>query len=412
MSDITLIFPPSNFLLNQSAFPPLGILYLSAYLKKHNKADVKCIDVGLDGVFKPEEVTSKLVGVSITTPQRFEAYQIAKELKEKGHTLIAGGPHATHMPLECIEAGFDYVVRGEGEIGLSRIVSGDLDKGEDILQYERYLDVNTEIPVPDRTALPVVKYQYFVDDEPTTVLMSSRGCPFACSFCAKLTRKCRIQNAFRTVREILHVKEEFGFKGFMFFDDVFTTDKKRLQQMAFLLNKVVKDEGLKFRCFSRTNLLDKETCELLKAMGVVEVGLGVESGSDKVLATNLKGTTRSANTRAVKLLHESGIRAKAFLIVGLPGETKETITETCKWVEDAKPDDIDVSILQPLPGSPIFDNPERFGLHFEYNDNVTWFKGTPGQYKCAVSTDELSSEKLVQYRDMIEDLYKDKEKLK
>jgi radical SAM superfamily enzyme YgiQ (UPF0313 family) len=405
MKDITLIFPPSEFLLNQAVFPPLGILYLSAYLRKFDLTS-ECIDVGLQG-FNPDSIKSKYVGISITTPQRFEAYKIAKELKNRGHLLVAGGPHATHMPQECKEAGFDYVVKGEGELGLTKLLKNKTN-GDWLIKEDQLLDVNFEIPVPDRSAIPIKDYKYLIDNEPATVLMSSRGCPWGCSFCAKVTKKCRIQSSFRTVREILHVKEVFGFKAFMFFDDVFTTDKDRLEQMVTLL----KNEDFKFRCFSRTHLLDKETCALLKAMGVVEVGLGVESGSNIVLKQNLKGTTREQNTKAVKLLHDAGIRAKAFLIVGLPGETKDTIADTCSWIEEAKPDDIDTSILQPYPGAPIFNDPEKFGLEFEYNDNVTWFKGTPGQYKCAVRTKELSSQQLIKYRDMIEDLYKDKERLK
>lgn len=406
LTDITLIFPPSPFLIDPAVFPPLGILYLSAYLKKIGFS-VKCVDAGLKGYFDSSTVKSLYAGISITTPQRFEAYDIIKSLKDEGHIILAGGPHATHMPEECREAGCDYVFQGEAETSLANFLLEETHKSW-LVPENKLLDLDTQMPFPDRFSIPITKYKYSIDGESAAVMMSSRGCPYNCTFCARITKQCRIQSAVRTFKEIMFVHDTLGYNAFMFFDDVFTSSKKRLRELCNYLE----GQKFKFRCFSRTNLIDPEICGYLKDMGVVEVGLGVESGSKEILMRNLKGTTPEINTRAIELLHRFGIRAKSFLIVGLPGETKETVIETCKWIETAKPDDIDVSILQPYPGSDLFKYPEKFGLQFEYNNNVTCYKGIPGQYKCGVRTEKLSSEELLYYRDFIEENYKSKELLK
>lgn len=237
--------------------------------------------------------------------------------------------------------------------------------------------------------------------------MTTRGCPFGCAFCGKIDSEFRLQSAKRTIDEMNHVHNKYGYEAFMIFDDVFVASKVRLMQM------VAKVGGkYKLRCFARSNLLDDNACELLKKLGVVEVGIGIESGSSEILKRNMKGTTRGQNTNAVKCLHAHGIRAKAFLIVGLPGETNTTVMETADWVYDAEPDDVDVSVFQPMPGSPIFADPEKWGIQFEYNGKPGWYKGTPGDYEALARTEGLTGAEILLYRDMLEEEFKKPELLR
>ncbi len=404
MYDITLIFPHSPFLINDAVMPPLGILYLSAQLKLEGY-DVQCLDLGLG--HKKEEADSDIIGISFTTPQRFEAYELARWFRSKGKVVIAGGPHPTHMPEECLKNGFNCVVRGEAEEIIVNIVENIKRK-----QFKTvYISCETganHIVFPDRLALDVKKYSYTIGNRAATVILTSRSCPFHCSFCSKISSTFRMQSADRTVEEIFYLAETFDYSAFMIFDDVFIADKKRLETIV----NMVKYDDFLFRCFGRANLLTREVCFLLKTMGVIEVGIGIESGSNEILQHNLKGTTRKLNTAAVLNLRQAGIRAKAFLIVGLPGETEETVKETKSWIEEAKPDDIDVSILQPMPGSLLFNDPKRFGLTFTYNDDPLWYKGKPGEYKSSCSTKELSAQRLIELRNELEDIYKDKKLLK
>jgi len=384
--DITLIFPESDFLINQAVFPPLGLMYVASHFKNNGKS-VQCLDFGLGHTI--DMIESDIVGISITTPQRNNAFNIINKLKEK--IIIAGGPHATHMEKECYSNGCSMVVRGEVEYYF--------------FTQPKNID---DIPFPDRNVLPIKEYKYYIDSVPATTIMTSRGCPFNCSFCAKISKKCKIQSSERTVNEIIDIYETYGFKAFMIFDDVFTTSKKRVKELVKLLD----NETFIFRCFGRANTLDDEMCNLLKELNVKEVGIGVESGSQKILNINMKGTTVKHNTEAVKNLHKVGIKAKAFLIVGLPGEDEESIKKTENWIIDASPDDVDISIFQPLPGSSIFNNPSRYNIKFNYDSDVQWYKGTPEKYISNVRTEKLTENDIVFHRDRLENLYKNKELLR
>lgn len=194
----------------------------------------------------------------------------------------------------------------------------------------------------------------------------------------------------------------------MIFDDVFVASKKRTK----LLAEHFEGSPYRFRCFARSNLIDDQIVEYLARMGVVEVGIGVESGSDRILRKNLKGTSSQGNLKALQCLKRGGIRTKAFIIVGLPGESGESICETEDWIRQAEPDDIDFTVFQPLPGSMIFEKPELWDIKFEYNSAPMWYKGTPGQYSTSVSTEHLSAQRIVELRDELEMKYKKKELLR
>jgi len=404
MNDICLIFPKSPFLINDGVMPPLGILYLSASLKLEGY-QVQCLDLGIGHT--KEQADSDIIGISFTTPQRFEAYELAKWFKEKGKTVIAGGAHATHMPEECLQNGFDVVVKGEAEEIISEVIEDIRTKAHKTIYFSCKTGAN-HVLFPDRLALDMSNYSYTIGNRPATVIITSRSCPYNCSFCSKISRNFRMQSAERTADEIFLLNESFGYEAFMIFDDVFIADKERLESIV----NMVKYDDFYFRCFGRANLLTRDVCSLLKTMGVIEVGIGIESGSNEVLKRNMKGTTKEMNTNAVRNLREKGIRAKAFLIVGLPGETEETVKETMEWIETAQPDDLDVSILQPMPGSAIFNNPKAFGISFTYENNLLWYKGKPNEYSTSVSTEKLVPQRIVELRNLIECTYKDKKLLR
>lgn len=402
--DISLIFPESPFLLNQAVFPPLGILYLSAYLKKSG-FKVQCLDLGLEE-HKKEMVESGVIGISFSTPQREQAFKLAEYYSSLGKVIIAGGPHATHMRKEC-EQYFDHVIGGYGEGELFRTLSKLRAGVSDHWYMKNTRGTIDDYPFPDRNALPIKDYKYYIDGELATVIMTSRGCPHDCSFCARIQKGCEIQSAKRTIDEILFVNKKYGYKAFMIFDDIFIASKKRLKTMAEHLG-----DSFKFRCFARSNLITDEVCEDMVRLGIVEVGIGIESGSLSILRKNMKGTTPETNLRSIQLLKKHGIRAKTFLIIGLPGESEETINETEAWIQEAKPDDLDISVFQPLPGSVIFNYPEDHGINFDYNGIAGWYKGTPGEYKAMASTEFLTAEEIVYHRDRLENKYKNKEMLR
>lgn len=396
-AEITLIFPRSPFLINQIMFPPLGIMYLSAYLKQHF-VGVQLLDMALPGT-KVEDAIGDSVGISITTPQRDEAFRLAKHYRAAGKKMvIAGGPHATHMPQDCLNNGFTHVIPGYGESALLTLMR----------PFLAEIDIPVdELPFPDRDGLPIKDYYQEIQGRPATVIMSSRGCPYHCSFCSKIDDRAQYQNAKRTLDEIFFVNARYGFDAFTMYDDTFAADRKRLEIMSEELSK----ENFVFRCFCRANLITPVVARMFALMGVETVGIGIESGSDDILRRNLKRSTRDLNTRAIRLLREVGIKSKAFLIVGLPGETETTVNQTIKWIEEAQPDDISVSIFQPLPGSDIYKNPEKWGIHMNGRMPL-WYRGRPGEYDSVSYTNGLSAEQIVRYRDTIELMHKPQDLLK
>lgn len=405
MYDICLLHPHSQFLINEHALPPLGILYLSSSLKQIGFS-CQCLDMAIG--HSVNQIDSEVVGISFTSAQKEEAFRLADFLRHRQKTLIAGGAHPSHMPSECLKH-FDYVIRGEADFQLPALLSrlntvGEKDR---ILSNFEPQDLNL-LPFPDRDALPIKQYNYTIDNEPATTVMTSRSCPYACSYCARISNKYRAQSAYRTVSEIRHVHDTYGFKAFMIFDDTFTANKERLREIVWLL----KGKDYKFRCFSRSNLLTTDVCNMLSEMNVVEVGIGIESGSDDVLKFNMKGTSRRQNLDAVSNLRKVGIRVKAFIIIGLPGETKRSIEETKRWLELTKPDDVDFSVFQPMPGSDIFKNPSKYKVTIDYSLANLWYKGRPDLYKSAASTEGLKSEQIVAIRNEMETTYKKKELLR
>ncbi len=401
--EISLIFPSSPFLLNANMFPPLGIMALSAFLKLHG-IQVQCLDLSLPGHTK-EMAEADVIGLSFSTPQREEAFKLTEYYKAQGKYVVAGGPHPSHMPDECYAHGVDKVIEGPGEIPLLHLMAGLLDRPylKDVKKY-----FINELPFPDRSSLPMDQYQQFIDGRPATAMIASRSCPFSCSFCANIKQKFEIQNAVKTMMEIDHLHVHYGYSAFSIYDDTFAIDKKRLQILADMLEPL----DYRFRCFCRANLMTEEVCNNFKRMGVTSVGIGVESGSDEILKLNLKGTCTKENTMAIENLRKVGIESKAFLIVGLPGETEETVAATARWIEDTKPDDIAVSVFQPLPGSAIFKNPEKWGVSFIYDSQPMWYRGKPGEYKPTIATKELSTERIAELRDWLENKYKDPSLLK
>jgi radical SAM superfamily enzyme YgiQ (UPF0313 family) len=172
------------------------------------------------------------------------------------------------------------------------------------------------------------------------------------------------------------------------------------------------------RGFVRSDLLLKhpETLDQLAEAGFVELCSGVESGSARILSLIGKGTTPEINAAAAKKIMEKGFRYKAFAMVGSPSETLEDVEHTSQWIKEVNPDGLDVTILNPYPGSLIYNSSvpskkfsgfdrESSGLFFrviDYSRENSFYKGVPGKYHCNVRTEQLSSEDLLECRDRLE----------
>lgn len=407
---ILFVNPNSSFLINDKVFPTLGLLYLSAYIKQFGYKDVGILDLSGDESL-PSYIEADIVGIYSNTPQFPNSIRLVNQLRQINRIddaiYIIGGPHVSGKPDDARES-FDAIVVGEGERGLLYIIrekeSGRALK-EKIIRFDYEKDID-KFPFPDRNLLDIKGYKYFIDSRLTTTAITSRGCPYGCKFCANNTwgKTLRMRSPGNIFEELQMLKSRYGYESFMFFDDTMTVNRKRMIEICRLLKSL----KIIYRCFIRSDTIDEQILRLMRDSGCVEVGMGIESGSQRILNTVNKQETVRENMQAIKWCKDTGLRVKGFIIIGLPGEDEYSIEETIDFLTEADLDDLDVTIYAPYPGSIIYREKKKFDIFFENSYEHAWFKGRPGKYKSLVSTSRLSSQKIVEFRDEIERRFKKK----
>lgn len=398
MTTICLVRCPSSFLIDERAFPPLGLMAVGAGLKRDGH-DV----VVYDGDIEQLPLDYDYYGFGPTSPEYPHAVDCLHRIKGANPTakVVVGGPHVTLLHQQCHEDGFDCMVVGDGENVASQAFCGD----ERVIHAaSRPLD---EYPIPDRTLVDIKSYRFRLHDRPATTVMGSRGCPFQCGFCCKNHNRVRLNSAERMIEEIEILRKQFGYTAIAFPEDIFTLNKRRTIEVC----KYLKQHGIIWRCLVRADLTVKygnDFIDMMRDSGCVGVGMGIESGSDTILRNVNKAETASQMRCAVAMLKSRGLFVKGFFIVGLPGESEKTLAETEAFLQEAQLDDIDCKIYQPYPSSPIYDNRDQYDIQWEATPlEYTFYKGVPGEYYGNVSTSSLSSERIVEAWKHLEETYKD-----
>jgi radical SAM superfamily enzyme YgiQ (UPF0313 family) len=286
---------------------------------------------------------------------------------------------------------------GEGEVQLPILLGRLLPA---VVWAPRIADLDT-LPFPDRSQAH--RYHYRLRDRAgaeheAATAITSRGCPHHCAFCSGgvWQRRYTARSAANVLREMWALRERY--EAVHFYDDSLAIDRHRLKALCDGLGQT----GLVWRCFVRADQMTPDILRDMAAAGCVEIGLGAESGAQTILDTIHKGETVAQQSEAIRWAHAAGIRVKAFLIVGLPGESHETLAETEAFLRATRPDDLDVSVLQLYPGAPLYENPA--GLRVTGAGG--WYKGKPGTYRAAHATEWLSAAEIVAARDHLEATYK------
>jgi anaerobic magnesium-protoporphyrin IX monomethyl ester cyclase len=373
---INFINPRSKFLEKDSMMPPLGLFYLVSALKK----------VGIKSqVIEPslgDEIPDGPVFITATTPQYEEA------LKVRRYYSVLGGPHASIMG-EKIQKEFDLVVKGEGEEVIEHIVKN---TPIGIINTDRIKNLDS-LPFPDRTQAE--RYDWKIDGKKATTMITSRGCNGQCSFCCKavMNKGIYFRSSQNVIDEVIFVKH-FGFDAIMFYDDSIAMDRNRLLEIC----QGIKRLGMTWRCFVRSDQIDYYLLAKMREAGCYEILLGVESGSNQILKNIRKNETVDQHKEAIRLIKKVGIRVKALMIVGLPGESPETVEASRQFILEAQPDELDVTILSVYEGCDIARRPERYELTFS---SPTYYKGRHGEYTSTVSTPYLSASEIVEAREML-----------
>jgi radical SAM superfamily enzyme YgiQ (UPF0313 family) len=321
--------------------------------------------------FKPD-----VVGISVWTTFAASSFKVAALCKQYDRAIpvVAGGPHAT---IKCDEVmkvcpDIDFLVKGEGEQtflelterlkdshelcfenlrDLSGIVFRQSGQTIHTLDRELIQDLDT-VPFPARDLL-LNKGAY--DSEDMGLLMTSRGCPYNCSYCATSIwrRKIRYRSIDNIIGEIKFVIDTYGTRQFTFKDDSFTVNRKRVVEFC---DRLVK-EGLDINwdCNTRVDLVDEQLLEKMQSAGCNSIKVGIETGSPRILKLINKRTTLSQAREAAGLFRKAGIHWTGYFMMGLPSETREEIYQTLEFMKELKPDFASLSVYESFPGTDLFE---------------------------------------------------------
>jgi anaerobic magnesium-protoporphyrin IX monomethyl ester cyclase len=311
-----------------------------------------------------------VVGISIKTVKLKAAQIIAGICKsvDKDIIIVAGGPHCTALAHQVLaDANVDYVVRGEGEFVFAQL----LDSVKRDLPLEKVggLSYRSDLgivhnadraPVPDLDDIPFPERDSLVNrslyaQEAFGDIITSRGCPFNCAYCAShltWTKKVRYRSIVNILLEIKSVIRTYGTRQFTFWDDSFTLSKKRIVEFC----SVLADEklGINWGCNTRFDLLDEEVIRNMKRAGCNNVELGVESGSPRILGLMRKDVPVQRMQDVAELLRRHGLYWSGFFMVGLPTETRDDIKMTIDLMRKLRPNYATFSIFTPYPGTELW----------------------------------------------------------
>jgi len=348
------------------------------------------------GVIK--EFMPDLIGISVMTAKYGSALKISEIAKNinKGCRIIWGGPHATVdadrvLQNSCV----DFVVRGEGEITLKKLVdlisSGDNNFAD--IRGLTYKDGDKIFHNPDaeliedldRFGCPEKDKVFFKERYlPSSWgdIVTLRGCPFKCGYCSAhntWSYKVRYRNPVAIAQEIKDIIAKYNTREFYFWDDNFTLNRNR----AFELCRLIKEIGapIKWNCTTRVDLLDDELVKEMKSAGCDHLSIGIETGSERMLEKIQKGITLEKAYRAADLLDKHSIAYEAFFMIGFPEETEDDIRRTVACIKRLKNASICLSIFTPYPGTQQYHVARKLGLvpnspewsHFSHQSRTNHF---------------------------------------
>lgn len=374
-------------------FPSLGLYYL----KEFAASKIKEIDVSVYNLVKYrfEEAVNLIInenpdviGLTCYTDRRALTFDFIKAVKSVNPNIVSvlGGPHATVMPVQILEnyPFIDFIVLGEGEITFAELLQKinddkkDFDnikglafkKNQIIITGKRPAVLNLDdFPYPKFSKFPsdLIKFNHYdgryffknrkISDLKTMSIITSRGCPFKCSYCSTSAfwgNKVRYRTADNVVEEIEYLNKIHNVEFINIIDDAFTIDKQRVFDICSGL--IEKKIDVCWICETNVKTIDDEMLCQMKKAGCFAINYGVESGSPVILKNIKKNITENEIVNAVRSAEKNGIIPDIFLMVGNPGENNKTISETLEVLKKARPSSGGWGILTIFPGTEIYAN--------------------------------------------------------
>lgn len=362
---------------------PLGIGYVAAVLKQNNFPIeiIDCVPLRISKEKLGEILLKKqpdVVGFTATIISIDHAIETVNYLKKilPKTIFVIGGPHFTSLPEKTLQGSdFDFGVLGEGEYTflefIKMIESGKKDykkikslvwrKGDKVIVNPRreFIENLDELPYPARELYPPMKYYAPMPGGykrlPFGHMVTSRGCPYRCTFCDRSVfgQGFRARSPKCVVDEIEFLIKNYKVKEIKFYDDLFTKDKKRVFEIC---NEILKRKiDISWSCSARVDSVTLELLKIMKKAGCWQIDYGIESGNQEVLNKMRKGITLKQSEQAVKWAKKVGMKARAFIVIGMPGETKQSIDDTINFVKKLPLDVVAFYAVMIYPGNELYE---------------------------------------------------------
>ncbi|MCO6162136.1 B12-binding domain-containing radical SAM protein [Flavobacterium sp. NRK F7] len=364
-------------------YPPLGLLYVSAYLKSKNLDNLV-----FDTTFTSQEEQlqyllgqqPKIICIYTNLMTKVEVIKLIKILKTEPFgfpKIILGGPDVSYNIENYLKSGADFLVIGEGEEttyelcnailqnivyttidGIAFLEEGNLVQTPSRKKFKE-LD---ELPLPNREAIDM---QIYLDTwkqnhgQSSMTISTQRGCPYTCKWCSTAVygQSYRRRPAHQVAAEMKQLKNKFNPDAIWFVDDVFTVSHKWL--LAFKEEVVQQDAIIPFECITRAERLNDEILKVLKEVGCFRIWIGAESGSQKIIDLMDRRVDVNVVKEAIQKTNALGIETGTFIMLGYPGETEKDITETIHYLKDANPTHYTITIAYPIKGTSLYNEIEN-----------------------------------------------------
>ncbi len=394
---VALVGPKWHEMVN--SYPSLGLAYLAAIAEQEGH-EAAIFDMGLrPNKSIPDEIEEivawrpdVIAFTSMTTSYQSveESVALLKEALGPKTPIIIGGPHATTLPeLTLQNPHIDFLVYGEGEYvfrdWLRQIAAGNTQWDKNVGLWYKDADGNVvnggerelipdldELPFPARHLFDLKAYPlYAPTGEQMLTLLTSRGCPYKCSFCFKgiVGRTYRQRTPENIVAELRELIERYGVRNFYFMDDLFTINVKRLE--VILDYFIEQNLGVRWRCLARVDRVNPELLKKMYQAGCRQIHFGIESGNEEILKKTAKHINLDQVRQAIEWTEDAGIMSKGYFILGLPGDNEQTMHETIEFAASLRLSEAMFSIATPMPGTELWEELIHKNPDTAYNADFT-----------------------------------------
>lgn len=378
---------PRQLESGKGIYPKLGLLYVAGYLEQHSELSPQVLDahaLGLDYAALEQELTRRrpdLVGITVLTFNLIDAWKTTRLIKRvlPDCQICLGGQHVTLYPDETLALeGVDFIVHGEGERAFTELAQT-LKAGGDLAALRRIVGLGFHgpdgperhpvaarieeldaLPPPARHLIELGDYDHIVaQGQRLATMQTSRGCPAACLFCDIRKTKFRKRSPQNVVDELNALLDQ-GIDDIFFVDDTITIDKKRVLELC----RLIKDNGrpFHFKISARVDTVNPELLAALAEAGCYRIHYGVETATPRLLKYLEKGQSPDSVRRAFGWTKAAGIGCFAYMMIGIPSETRAEMDATVRFAIELEPDYVQFSICTPYPKTALYDAMMREGI--------------------------------------------------